>query len=65
MKILIIDDSKDFRELARLFLIKELENAEPIEYEVEELGKPSDDFVWSDYDVLLLDYNLGGRGKWF
>ena len=60
MKILIIDDSKDFRELARSFLIKELEDAEPIEYEVEELGKPSDDFVWSDYDVLLLDYNLGG-----
>ncbi|MCH8080454.1 MAG: protein kinase [Proteobacteria bacterium] len=65
MKILIIDDSKDFRELARLFLIKELENAEPIEYEVEELGKPSDDFVWSDYDVLLLDYNLGGGENGF
>lgn len=65
MKILIIDDSKDFRELARLFLIKELEDAEPIEYEVEELGKPSDDFVWSDYDVLLLDYNLGGGENGF
>ena len=60
MKILIIDDSKDFRALARLFLTKELEDVEPIEYEVEELGKPPDDFVWSDYDVLLLDYNLGG-----
>ncbi len=65
MKILIIDDSKDFRELARSFLIKELEDAEPIEYEVEELGKPSDDFVWSDYDVLLLDYNLGGGENGF
>jgi len=65
MKILIIDDSKDFRKLARSFLIKELEDAEPIEYEVEELGKPSDDFVWSDYDVLLLDYNLGGGENGF
>ena len=65
MKILIVDDSKDFRSLASLFLTNELEDAEPIEYEVEELGKPPDDFLWSEYDVLLLDYNLGGGENGF
>ena len=60
MKILIIDDSKDFRALVRLYLAKALEDAEPVEYAVEELGKPADDYPWSDYDIVLLDYNLGG-----
>jgi len=59
MKILIIDDSKDFRALARLYLSKELENPEIEEYDVVKLGRPGDDFDWSRYDVLLLDYNLG------
>jgi len=60
MKILVIDDSKDFRALVRLYIAKAIEDAEPIEYAVEELGKPADDYSWSDYDVVLLDYNLGG-----
>jgi len=60
MKILIIDDSKDFRALVRLYLAKALEGAELVEYAVEDIGKPADDYQWSDYDVLLLDYNLGG-----
>ncbi len=60
MKILIIDDSKDYRALVRLYLAKALEGAELVEYAVEDIGKPADDYQWSDYDVLLLDYNLGG-----
>jgi len=60
MKILIIDDSKDFRALVRIYLAKVLEKAELVEYAVEDIGKPADDYQWSDYDVLLLDYNLGG-----
>ena len=59
MKILIIDDSPDFRALVRLYLSKELKQSEIEEYEVEKLGRPSDDFDWARYDVLLLDYNLG------
>jgi FixJ family two-component response regulator/tRNA A-37 threonylcarbamoyl transferase component Bud32 len=65
MKILIIDDSKDFRSLVRLYLAKTMGDAEPIEYAVEELGKPADDFPWSEYDILLLDYNLGGEEDGF
>lgn len=60
MKILIIDDSKDFRDLVRVYLAKALQGAELIDYEVERLGKPGDNFPWANYDVVLLDYNLGG-----
>ncbi|MEX2523459.1 MAG: protein kinase [Gammaproteobacteria bacterium] len=59
MKILIIDDSPDFRALARHYLNKEIEQPEIEEYDVEKLGRPGDDFDWGRYDVLLLDYKLG------
>ncbi len=59
MKILIIDDSSDFRALLRLYLNKELKDVEIIEYDFDNLGKPADNFDWSPYDVLFLDYKLG------
>ena len=59
MKILIIDDSEFFRGLIRKYLNRQIPEAEIVEYKVEELGKPGRTFIWSDYDVLLLDYNLG------
>jgi DNA-binding NarL/FixJ family response regulator len=59
MKILIIDDSEFFRGLIKKYLVKEIPEVEIVEYKVEELGKPGKNFIWSDYDVLLLDYNLG------
>ena len=59
MKILIIDDSPDFRALVRLYLSQQLDNPEIKEYEVEKLGRPPENFIWSEYDVLLLDYKLG------
>ncbi|HKK15526.1 MAG TPA: protein kinase [Gammaproteobacteria bacterium] len=65
MKILIIDDSRDFRSLARLYLGRKLPDAEVVEYEVEKLGKPDPGFRWGEYDVLLLDYNLGGGANGF
>lgn len=59
MNILIIDDSKDFRALLRLYLSKELENPTIEEYDLENLGKPADNFDWARYDILFLDYQLG------
>jgi serine/threonine protein kinase len=59
MKILIIDDSSDYRALVKLYLTKELPDVEVIQYDFDKLGKPSDNFHWSEYDVLLLDYKLG------
>lgn len=65
MNILIIDDSLEFRQLVRIYLAKELKKARLIEYDLEKQGKPSRDFDWSAYDVLLLDYNLGGGENGF
>ena len=62
MKILIIDDSADFRSLLRLHINKGLKNAgdvEIVEYDFDRLGKPADDYNWPQYDVLFLDYKLG------
>ena len=59
MKILIIDDSNDFRALLRLYLNKELKNVEIIEYDFDNLGKPPENYDWSMYDLLFLDYKLG------
>ena len=58
MNILIIDDTKDFIESLRLILQKHLA-ADLVEYPFDE-GVPSRGFDWSAYDLLLLDYNLGG-----
>lgn len=59
MKILIIDDSSDFRALLRLYLNKELKDIEIVDYDFDNLGKPPDNYDWSQYDILFLDYKLG------
>ncbi|OGT33044.1 MAG: hypothetical protein A2W28_05815 [Gammaproteobacteria bacterium RBG_16_51_14] len=61
MKILIIDDSADFRALIKLYLTRQLPDAEVIEYDLEHMGRPPDNYDWSRYDVLLLDYRLGPK----
>ena len=61
MKILIIDDSSDFRALLRLYLNKELKDVEIVDYDFDNLGKPPENFDWSQYDVLFLDYKLGPK----
>ena len=58
MNILIIDDSRDFRALLRLYLSKELDSPNIEEYDIENLGKPTANFDWSRYDILFLDYQL-------
>lgn len=59
IKVLIIDDSRDFRSLLRLFLNKQFNDIEISEYDPEESGKPDSNFDWANYNVLLLDYKLG------
>jgi serine/threonine protein kinase len=59
VNILIIDDSIDFRALVRVYLAKELDHPKITEYPVEKLGRPPENFDWSRYDILLLDYKLG------
>ncbi len=59
IKILIIDDSSDFRALLRVYLNKELQDIEIVDYDFDNLGKPPGNYDWSQYDVLFLDYKLG------
>jgi DNA-binding response OmpR family regulator/tRNA A-37 threonylcarbamoyl transferase component Bud32 len=65
MKILLIDDAREFRKLARSYLGKLLPDAEVLEYDPILQGKPGADFDWSAFNVLLLDYNLGGGESGF
>ena len=57
-KVLIIDDNSDYRKLIKTFISKLLPNIEVIEYDPVFEGVPTDDFNWSEIDVLLLDYHL-------
>lgn len=59
MKILVIDDSADFRALLKVYLNKELKDIEIVEYDFDNMGKPPDNYDWTPYDVLFLDYKLG------
>ena len=61
MRVLIIDDSSDFRALLRLYLNKELKDIEIVDYDFDNLGKPPDNYDWSQFDILFLDYKLGPR----
>jgi eukaryotic-like serine/threonine-protein kinase len=61
MKIIIVDDSKEFMALARRQLAKAMPDIEVTEYDPEQQGPPGDDFDWGIYDVMLLDYYLGSE----
>lgn len=59
IKVLIIDDSDDFRALLCSYLKRGFGQIEIVEYDLEGLGKPPADYDWSPYSVLFLDYKLG------
>ncbi len=61
MKILVIDDDRDFRDLVRLFLKRSFPRASVTDYDPEIMGLPAVDFPWADYDVALLDYELNAE----
>ena len=59
MKLIIVDDSKEYMTLVRRMLAKVMPDIEVTEYDAEQQGRPSPDFDWSIYDALLIDYQLG------
>ncbi len=58
MRILIVDDSRDFIALLSLYLKREFPGAGITAYDFTKMGRPGADFEWSAYDILLLDYKL-------
>ncbi len=59
MKIIIVDDSREFMALTRRMVAKGMPDVEITEYDPEQQGAPGRDFDWSIYDVLILDHQLG------
>ena len=59
MHALIIDDAADFRALIAHFIAVEWPDAKITEYDPVALGRPPQDFDWSRFDVVLLDFMLG------
>ncbi len=59
MHILIIDDIPDFRALLRKLLNKAFPDATVSEYDPLTQEHVADKLSWKEYDVLILDYQLG------
>ena len=60
-KILIIDDSDDYRKLLIKFFKKAFPDAETVEFDPADTS--ADAITWSAYDLLILDYDLGNGGN--
>jgi serine/threonine protein kinase len=58
LKILIVDDDVDFRELAKVLIQRSYPRAEVLGYDPQVSGLPAVDFPWADYDLVLLDHEL-------
>ncbi len=59
LRLIIIDDSREYMALLRRMLAGTLPEVEVTEYDPEQQGKPGPDFDWSLYDAVLLDHELG------
>lgn len=57
-RILILDDDADLRRLLLTYLGKMFSGVEVEQYDPLDRGVPPNDFDWSRYDVLILDYYL-------
>ena len=62
-RVIIIDDDKDFRTLFKTLLTGIYPDADIQEYDPVAQGKPGEQFDWQRYDLLILDYELGGGEK--
>ena len=57
-KILIIDDSAAIKDFIKYCISRNWPNVEVELYDPVE-GLPAEDFDWAQYDLLILDYQLG------
>ena len=61
-RILIIDDSDEVRDLVKYCTARSWPDAEIVLYHPDK-GMPKQDFGWQDYDLVILDYQLGLTGE--
>jgi EAL domain-containing protein (putative c-di-GMP-specific phosphodiesterase class I)/DNA-binding NarL/FixJ family response regulator len=61
MKVLVIEPEAEFRKKAMGFLSQAFPHAEIHPYDPTTSGRPDADFNWTGFDVLILDYHLGGE----
>ncbi len=59
LRILIVDESKEYMTMLRRGLARHMPNIEVTEYDPDQSGRPSPGFDWSAYDILLLANQLG------
>ena len=59
MRFLIIDDSASLRRYLKKRLQGKWVEAQVEGYDPVRRGKPYDQFPWSNYDIVFLDYYLG------
>jgi len=63
MRIILIDESKEFMAQLRRCLARAFPDVEITEYDPDQQGKPPENFDWSLYDALLMSLELGsGQG---
>ena len=60
MRVIIIDDSKEYMATLRHILASCMPSVEVTEFDVTQGDKPDADFDWSLYDLLLIEDRLGG-----
>lgn len=58
-RILVVDDSEDYRNLLRRHITAQYEDIEIVDYDPRAKGLPTYNFPWKKYDLVLLDYDLG------
>lgn len=61
MKVLVIEPEAEFRKKVMRFLSQAFPHAEIHPYDPTTSGRPDADFNWNGFDVLILDYHLGGE----
>ncbi len=62
-RILLVDDSADFRKLLIHCITNIYGDVACVEYDPISQKLPGADFIWADFDLLILDYDLGLEGE--
>ena len=60
MRVIIINDSKEYMAKVRHVLAERMPSVEVTEFDVTQVDKPDADFDWSLYDLLIIEDRLGG-----